>query len=154
MHVAPRWYTGHLVAAMLSACAPAQVENQAPRAVPSPDPEPGRDWVTLTRIHDASHEIDARSVVRGANGTFTLRYRARMPAFTNPAGERIDRIEELVEYDCAGGRERTRTSEVKLGSAVVRRGATTGEWSRVTGPHREVFRSICAYVGTLHRGPA
>lgn len=148
MHVAPRRYTGHVVAAMLSACAPAQVENQPPRAVPSSEPEPGRNWVTLTRISDASHEIDARSVVPGANGTFTLRYRARMPAFTNPVGERIDRFEGVVEYDCTGGRERTRTAEVKMGSDVVRRETTTEEWSRVTGPHREVFRSICAYLGT------
>lgn len=102
MHVAPRWYTGHVVAAMLSACAPAQAENQPPRAVPSSEPEPGRNWVTLTRISDASHEIDARSVVPGANGTFTLRYRARMPAFTNPVGERIDRFEGVVEIRLHG----------------------------------------------------
>jgi hypothetical protein len=77
-----------------------------------------------------------------------------MPAFTNPAGERIDRLEQVVEYDCTGGRERNGTMEVKLGSVVVRSAAGTGRWERVSGKRREVFRSICAYVSSRGNGTA
>jgi hypothetical protein len=154
MHATRRWYPVPLFAAMLSACAPAHVENRQPLGTPSPESEPGRDWVTVLRISDASHEVDARSVVPGTNGTFALRYRVRMPPYTNPGGERFDRVEGLAEYDCTGRRERTGFTELKLGSTVLRSWAGTGRWERVSGNRREVFRSICAYGGSRGNGTA
>jgi hypothetical protein len=135
-----------LAAGAAAAAAQTGAASSPGMPAPSASPDTAHDWISLHRLLGASHEIDTRSIIRLSDGSWRVLYRVVDEPFTNPAGERMDRIDALTDFDCEHGREQHRNFTILLGSDTVRTSPAKGRWSRPSGPHRQVFERICAYL--------
>ena len=111
---------------------------------------PGEGWTQFLQRPGARHEVDSLAFMRLDSGVYRFAHRFTLDQpFTNPAGERFDRIETISEYDCAGGRYRDQTVRLNLGERLMRQVPLPFDWAEPDSSFREVFDRTCSFLVIL-----